>query len=326
MRLNRLILTASTLAFFATLAAAIALGHVSAQNAPAIGEANPATTTPTAPINEGATAPGTTVPGSGTAEPTVAARHPGLDAYTMNCLSCHTVGGGPAVGPDLAGLMSRVPSRAWAVEFIKNPTAMIAKDEYAKALRAKYSLDMSGFAHLGDRVIEDLIDFIDAGGPGLVVKKARESTAADIELGRRLFTGEKAIVSGAPACISCHTVGDLGGLGGGTLASTMGAKHPSLAGASARAGGENGLRSALAAPQFLVMREVFAAAPLTEDEVIAVSAYLADAGKQPEASAGMAGSFALWGVVGAGLLVILLDILWIKRFRSVRKALVGGDQ
>lgn len=229
------------------------------------------------------------------------------------------------MGPDLAGLMSRVPSRAWAMDFIKNPAAMIAKDAYAKELRAKYALEMTAFAHLGDRVIDDLLDFIEAGGPGLSVKKVRESTPADIELGRMLFTGEKAFASGAPSCISCHTSGEIGGLGGGTLASAMGAMHPDLSGAAQRSGGENGLRSALASPQFMVMNRVFADTPMNEDEVVAVAAYLTDVGKRAGKEDSMAGSFALWGVLGAALLLVLMDILWLGRFRGVRKALVGDQ-
>jgi mono/diheme cytochrome c family protein len=317
----RLIILAPAIACIATVAAALATTDVSAQDSAQAGAAPGSAATGESPSPTPETTP-TVEPAAGSAP---AARHPGLDAYTTNCISCHTVGGGPAVGPDLAGLFSRVPSRAWAVEFIKNPSAMIAKDEYAKALRSKYALEMTGFAHLGDRVIEDLLDFIEAGGPGLAVKKVRESTPADIELGRRLFTGESAFASGAPACISCHTLGEIGGLGGGTLASAIGARHPDLSGAAQRSGGENGLRSALAAPQFMVMNRVFADTPLNEDEVIAVSAYLTDVGKRAGPTDTTAASFALWGVLGAALILVLMDIIWLGRFRGVRKALVGDQ-
>ncbi len=252
-------------------------------------------------------------------------KHAGLDPYKANCASCHTIGGGKTVGPDLRGLKERAPSREWVVGFIKDPAGMIARDDYAKKLRAEYPSDMPGFAALGDAVIADVIDFIFAGGPGLAQKALRPATPADIEIGRRLFTGELGLRNGGAACISCHNCAGIGGLGGGTLASTIGAMHPDLTHSFTRNGGEAGLRAALAGPQFLVMKQLFADKPLTDDEVIGLTAYLGEVSRQPGGAPGR-DYFIVYGVIGAVLLLLLLDLIWIRRFTNVRKNLVGGSK
>lgn len=257
--------------------------------------------------------------------PDAGPKHAGLDPFKANCASCHTIGGGKTVGPDLKGLKERAPSRDWVVQFVRDPAGMIAKDAYAKKLRAEYATDMPPAPQLSDTALGDIIDFIFAGGPGLAQKALRAATAADIEVGRRLFVGEVLLANGGPACISCHTIAGLDGLGGGTLASSIGAGHPDLTHAFTRNGGEAGVRAALAAPQFLVMKQVFADKAMTDDEVVALTAYLAEASRRPSAAQGR-DYFIIYGVIGAVLLLLALDLIWIRRFRNVRKTLVGGRQ
>ncbi|MCC6572268.1 MAG: cytochrome c [Planctomycetes bacterium] len=252
-------------------------------------------------------------------------KHAGLDPYKANCASCHAIGGGKTVGPDLKGLKDRVPSRDWVVQFVKDPAGMIAKDAYAKELRAAYPMDMPGQPSLPDNTLADIIDFIFAGGPGLAQKALRAATEADVEIGRQLFTGEKMLAGGGPACVSCHSIAGLGGLGGGTLAAGVGAMNPDLTHAFTRNGGEAGVRAALSSPQFLVMKQVFADKPMSEDEIVALTAYLGERSRQPRQDQNR-DYFIVYGVIGAVLLLLLLDLVWIRRFRNVRKTLVGESQ
>lgn len=248
----------------------------------------------------------------------------GLDNFKKYCSSCHSIGGGKLVGPDLADLKKRVPSRDWAIGYVKNPASQT--DAYAKALRGdKPVMSPWGKASggsLDDQTIADIVDFIFAGGPGLAQKKLRVATAADVETGRLIFLGEQRLANGGPACISCHSVAGVTGLGGGTLASQVGAKNPDLTNAFNRNGGEAGLRAALGAPQFLVMAQVYGQKPMTEDEVIALTAFLGDASRktQPDQRSDY---LIIYGIVGAIVFLFALDFIWIKRFRNVRKTLVG---
>lgn len=59
--------------------------------------------------------------------------------YEQKCASCHTIGGGDRIGPDLKGAHERRPE-AWLLRFITGPDAMIAaRDEVAVRLYEKYN-------------------------------------------------------------------------------------------------------------------------------------------------------------------------------------------
>ena len=247
----------------------------------------------------------------------------GLDPFNANCSSCHTIGGGPRVGPDLKGVMDRVPKpgREWVMNFIKNPGA--ANDPYAKDLKSKYPLVMPGVAHLGDPMLKDIVDFVAGGGPGLVTTSVRAGDDKDAALGHQLFTGEKRIASGAPPCISCHSVAGLDQFGGGTLAKD-------LTKAIDRNGGRQGLAAALTNPQFIVMRDVFAKTPLNENEVVALTAFLEQASLKPE-QAPLNTRFIGLSIVGAIVALGFAHFIWRGRFNRVRRDIIeetysGGEK
>lgn len=52
----------------------------------------------------------------------------GAKYFKANCKSCHTIGGGDTVGPDLAGLSKRRKVK-WIVKFVNYPDGMINGDE-----------------------------------------------------------------------------------------------------------------------------------------------------------------------------------------------------
>ncbi len=55
--------------------------------------------------------------------------------FRVNCMSCHTIGGGRLTGPDLKNVESR-RDRAWLLKFLQNPKAVIeAGDPYAVKLK-----------------------------------------------------------------------------------------------------------------------------------------------------------------------------------------------
>ncbi len=66
------------------------------------------------------------------------ASQPGQALYKRLCASCHTVGGGDRVGPDLAGVMGR-RDRDWLTSFISDPEKMRGqKDPISLDLAAKF--------------------------------------------------------------------------------------------------------------------------------------------------------------------------------------------
>ena len=68
----------------------------------------------------------------------LASAQPGQSLFLKACASCHTIGKGDLVGPDLKGLTAR-RDRAWLVRYMMTPSLMLAQqDPIALELDAKY--------------------------------------------------------------------------------------------------------------------------------------------------------------------------------------------
>ncbi|HET9952374.1 MAG TPA: multicopper oxidase domain-containing protein [Candidatus Eisenbacteria bacterium] len=61
--------------------------------------------------------------------------------FESKCVACHTIGQGVKLGPDLLGVTSR-RSDAWLGRWLESPERMLASDDSAKALRARYPIPM----------------------------------------------------------------------------------------------------------------------------------------------------------------------------------------
>ena len=62
-------------------------------------------------------------------------------AFEVRCGGCHSLGSGPRVGPDLAGVTIR-RSDDWLGRWLKSPESMLESDEHAKALLQEYRTRM----------------------------------------------------------------------------------------------------------------------------------------------------------------------------------------
>ncbi len=100
----------------------------------------------------------------------VAARHagkagldvPGQALFTKTCASCHTIGRGDRVGPDLAGVLAR-RDRAWLARYIAEPDKMRAgNDQTALALAQKYRAVRMPNLGMSETDVDDLLAFLSA--------------------------------------------------------------------------------------------------------------------------------------------------------------------
>lgn len=88
----------------------------------------------------------------------------GAKLFKQNCAVCHSTGTNVITGPGLEGIMSRVPSREWLHDWIKNSDAMKKKgDAYAVKVDKDFpSANMNVFTFLSDQEIDDIIAYIEA--------------------------------------------------------------------------------------------------------------------------------------------------------------------
>jgi nitrite reductase (NO-forming) len=61
--------------------------------------------------------------------------------FESKCLACHSIGQGPKIGPDLREVTMR-RTDLWLTHWLESPETMLAKDDSAKALLARFTLPM----------------------------------------------------------------------------------------------------------------------------------------------------------------------------------------
>ncbi len=246
--------------------------------------------------------------------------------FKRNCASCHTIGGGRLAGPDLKGALSRRDA-AWLATFIVDPKAVIdSGDPYArKILGDARGVVMPAAPGLTRPVADKLVALIayeskleKSKFAGTTVSD-RPLTAADVVRGRALFFGEEPLKNGGPACNSCHTSISAGGFGGGRLG-------PDLSAAFARLEGRKALAAWLMAPPGPTMSPLYNEHAPDGEEALALTAFLKDeAAHGVDAARTSALDFLLAGGAGAAVLLALMDALWRRRFRAVRRPLTTGE-
>jgi mono/diheme cytochrome c family protein len=226
--------------------------------------------------------------------------------FEQNCSSCHTIGGGPSVGPDLKNVTQRAP-RHWLVEFIRDPDAKIAaKDPYAtKIVADAQGTVMTGSPDVTEEFGEALLEYIDQQS-GAPVASAAPAVAGYAARGRELFLGEQRLSKGAAACIACHQASGLP-LAGGWLGPNLSAAHLKL-------GGDRGLASWLHSPPTKMMSTIFRSAPLTDEEAADLTAFLhATAEDSSRLSQAPVHRVQAIGLAGSLLVFLFAGVIWRGR-------------
>lgn len=256
----------------------------------------------------------------------------GKGIFQAQCSSCHTIGGGDLVGPDLAGVTAR-RDRAWLERFIQVPDQVLAEgDPVAAELLQKYNGVAMPSLGLSDDEVASLIAYLEAEGgaappaeaaPTETVSASQDAGAepapvalapGDADKGKSLFTGAERFEDGGPPCMSCHSIAGIGALGGGALG-------PDLTGAYAKYGGAQGLSSVLATLPFPTMVPVFDGQPLTAQEQADLVSFLAEAAEADRPGWAI-GKLLLLSFGSAAVLTALALVAWRSRLVAVRRSLV----
>lgn len=249
------------------------------------------------------------------------------DFFQQNCTSCHTIGGGRLTGPDLKDV-SKQKDRAWLEHFVQGPKAVIdAGDPFALQLQQDArGVVMPTVPGMTPQMAKALLDLIEAESAlpksrfaGVSISD-RPFTTHDLATGMALFTGTQKLSSGGPPCISCHTLGTLGALGGGRLG-------PDLTRVYERLGGRKAAGAWLAAPGTSTMQSVFRQQPLQSEEILPLLSVFEDAShRSSPADTGAELNFFVLSFLGAGLCLALMGWVWQGRLRSVRRTMVSLAQ
>jgi mono/diheme cytochrome c family protein len=239
--------------------------------------------------------------------------------YKRNCGACHSIGGGRLLGPDLKNVEKR-KDRKWLIDFLIDPKATIAAgDPYGKKLVAEAKgMVMPQVKGVDREMAGALLDFIasrsNGGSPKAAAAAENAFTAADIAFGKDLVTGKQRLANGGPACAACHTFAALPSPGGGALG-------PDLTREFTRLGGTTGINMWLSSPPTPAMQSIYARHALEPREIRAIAAWLQSQPKVRQAQSSRL-FFAAIGAAGCLACLLVMNLIWRRRFTAVRTPLI----
>jgi mono/diheme cytochrome c family protein len=238
--------------------------------------------------------------------------------FKMTCAACHTIGGGRLIGPDLAGVQDR-RSEDWLVQFVQSSQTLIQSgDVDAVSVFEAYNGMIMPDAALSESQVKALFAYIatqtlQASQPESIASDITPSTQQPVQpdialptpeqivLGQQLFQGTVRFSGGGPTCNACHDVNHDAVLGGGNLARELTTVFSTM--------GREGVTAIINNAPFPVMKSAYEHQPITEDETVALVAFLQQADEQHEnqqprsyglglLSSGVLGSVTLFGICG----------------------------
>jgi len=252
----------------------------------------------------------------------------GQGVFQKFCSSCHTVGQGRLVGPDLINIHER-RSEDWIIRFVKSSQTLVKQgDPQAVAIFNEFYKTIMPDLKLSNAEIQDVLGFIkhiSAGGTAKTTGGAQAAvieivpledvTQQDISRGRDIFQGKVSLVNGGPACNSCHNVQSNDLIAGGSLAKELTTVFARM--------GAPGIKAILKSSPFPVMQKAYEGNnALTEEEIFSLTAFLQKANE--ESGDQVPGRYGirmfLGGILGMFVLLGLYAFKWnYRKIESVNQ-------
>jgi mono/diheme cytochrome c family protein len=253
-------------------------------------------------------------------------QEPGEQIFQTTCFACHTIGGGRLVGPDLAGVHDR-RSQEWLERFVASSQSMIKDgDAEAAALFEEFNRVPMPDSFISEEQIRQVLNYIKsqsssqtadvAPSEGEQVPATAPASEKDILIGQDLFQGKIRFVNNGSACNACHEVRNDAVIGGGILATELTTVFSRMGGA--------GVTAILGHAPFPVMQAAYKDQSLTEDEVVALVAFLeyADSEQYNQLPRDYGIGLFVSGSLGAGVLFLFFAVVWRGRKKeSVNQAI-----
>ena len=242
----------------------------------------------------------------------------GYEIFRRTCATCHTVGDGRLVGPDLANVHNK-RDEAWILKFVKSSQTLIKSgDAQAMQIFADFNNIPMPDQPLSEAEILKVLAYIAENSPVLeeqVAKQSTEVTPAEPELallgdallGQNSFVGLYRFSNGGPSCNSCHNVKNDAVLTGGILAKDLTEAYTRLTGA--------GIAAVLKNPPFPKMAVAYKGKSLTDEEIANLTEFLKVTEEQRiyQHSTDYSMLFTWAGIPAALTLMALFYFLWVNR-------------
>ncbi|MBT3314648.1 MAG: c-type cytochrome [Anaerolineae bacterium] len=230
----------------------------------------------------------------------------GKDIFEKNCVSCHSIGEGSLVGPDLEGVLDR-RDRDWVRDFITIPDQIIVSgDPIALELLTEFNNIPMPNLGLTEAEVEALLVFLE-GGESVAPVADAPLPEGNLDRGSAFFTGEDVLENGGTPCIACHTVGSVGPFGGGNLG-------PDLTRVYGRFG-EAGLTGVIKDIAFPTMQGIYVDKALTDQEIADLLTFFATVDAEGEEGVADSATTTFWiiGLLGSGILFGIMAFYWPRQ-------------
>ncbi|OFY64286.1 MAG: hypothetical protein A3H98_13605 [Bacteroidetes bacterium RIFCSPLOWO2_02_FULL_36_8] len=254
--------------------------------------------------------------------------------FKTKCASCHTLGDGELIGPDLSGVTQRHPE-PWLMEFIRSSSTMIKKgDAAAVAIFEKYSKKEMPDPKIADNEITEVITYMKKfSGAGDVVNVSNSTSQSGtsaitenmkpvtseptitmnsqtINTGLMYFTGEKRFTLKGPSCVTCHHVRHDSVILGGALAKNLDRITERY--------NEKALLNLIANPPFPAMSVAYQDKKITEEEAVSLVAFLKKSTENYafQRPADKQFRFLYTGLAGMLLFFLLIPLVWSNKKKS----------
>jgi len=217
--------------------------------------------------------------------------------FFYRCAGCHTLGEGKLTGPDL------ITSTRWNQADLKTAIKKMEKN----------------VGPLSAMDIDQMVEFLKDINVTARIAKQKQMIEAQLraelpppsfEAGQKLFRGQKELLNGGPACVSCHHFVNEGG----TLGPDLTMIKDKISGIA--------LQSAIENSSYKIMRSIYEKSKITKEESLHLSEYLSHPEKTDARSVptlkkvmGLAGG-------GFGIFFVLLWVLNQQRKTTTRKNLL----
>lgn len=252
--------------------------------------------------------------------------------FKTKCATCHTLGDGELIGPDLSGVTQRHPEN-WLMEFIRSSNTMIKKgDAAAVTVFEKYSKKEMPDPKISDNEITEVINYLkkfageSTASTGSTSTSAQSNATANTEnikpiisepaivmnaqttnQGLKYFTGEKRFSLKGPSCITCHHVRHDSVILGGALAKNLDRVTERY--------NEKALLNLIANPPFPAMSVAYKDKKITEEEAASLVAFLKKATENYafQRPADKQFRFLYTGLAGMLIFFLLIPLVWSNK-------------
>ncbi|MBA4406271.1 hypothetical protein C0389_03255 [bacterium] len=246
----------------------------------------------------------------------LSAQNNGELLFSQKCVSCHTIGRGKLIGPDLSNV-HKIRTEDWIIKFVQSSQSVIKSgDSTAVAVFNQYNQTVMPDQKLSVNEIKSIIDYIrtnsaDPNNPNQKtpnqIFNATTITVVDIESGRKIFDGTTKLTNRGPSCITCHSISNPVISNGGLLAKDLTAAFTRM--------GAQGIDGILRNSPFPAMMDAFSFNRLTDQEIKDLLAFLYYVDKKGTMKIPIIereSSLLLGVVVISNISLVIFLLLWTK--------------